>query len=420
VRETPISDGDVAENAVASTAQRSVAPHLNLVRCEAADVGGRIELLSTEAAAGRHAAWSGLVSRSVEPNVFLEPDFALAAAQHIGSAGRPVFLFVTAPSHRGRPGDLIGLAALQLPRRLGGRGIAKSWCHSQAALSLPLLDRSRGGEALDLVFEWLAREYPSVGAILFPCMPLDGPVMKLIGERAAAGRLRMQSIDRRARAVLDGGSDVQALLARQLSGKRLKELRRQRRRLAEAGVLAYVRNEAKDVRGAAERFLALEASGWKGERGTALLKDRGLATFTRSMTRLLAREDKCSIHSLELDGEPIAMGVVLTSGNQAFLWKIAYDERYAAFSPGVQFIVDFMHAQTADCTLVRTDSCAIADHPMIDRLWPDRLEIADVLIGPTAGRAESFAAIARHESIKRRLRAIVKRVYYATIGRRPS
>ena len=114
------------------------------------------------------------------------------------------------------------------------------------------------------------------------------------------------------------------------------------------------------------------------------------------------------------------MGIVLMSGDQAFLWKIAYDERFAALSPGVQFIIDFTLRQTADRTVATTDSCAIPDHPMIDRLWPDRLEIADVLLAPSAARAEAFAAAARRERIRRRLRAFAKRAYYAAVGSHPS
>ena len=104
----------VAVEAVGAAAR---APRLSLVAREPAEGGSHVELLSAEAAAGRRAAWSDLVLRSLEPNVFLEPDFALPAAQHISAARRPVFLLVTDRSRAGKPGELIGLAALHLPRR---------------------------------------------------------------------------------------------------------------------------------------------------------------------------------------------------------------------------------------------------------------------------------------------------------------
>lgn len=419
-RQTAASLGWLAESLAPPTIEVSVrVPRLGLVMRAPTAAGRHVELLSAEAMAGRRAAWSELILRSLEPNVFLEPDFALPAAQHIIAARRPAFLVVSDRAHADEPGELIGLAALHMPR-LGTRGLAKFWCHAQAALGLPLLDRVRGGEALGLMLDWLAREQPGVSAVLFPCMPTAGPVMDLIRAQAVAGRLQLLSYDARARALLHGDSDVQALLSSKLSPKRLREIRRQRRRLAEVGALTFVRGEAADVRSATERFLALEASGWKGTRGTALLNDPGLATFARSMTRLLGCEGKCRIDSLELDGKPLAMGIVLTSGDQAFLWKIAYDERHAALSPGVQFIIDFTLRQTADRVITTTDSCAVPDHPMIDRLWPDRLEIADVLLAPTAGRPEAFAAAARRERIRRQLRAVAKRAYYAAVRGHPS
>ena len=77
------------------------------------------------------------------------------------------------------------------------------------------------------------------------------------------------------------------------------------------------------------------------------------------MTRELAREGKCRIDSLEIDGAPAAMGIMLASGTSGFLWKIAYDERLAALSPGVQFVMDFTRRQLGEARFADTDSCAI-------------------------------------------------------------
>jgi len=60
--------------------------------------------------------------------------------------------------------------------------------------------------------------------------------------------------------------------------------------------------------------------------------------------------------------------------------KIAYDENYARFSPGVQILLDVTQALLDDASLARADSCATADHPMIDRVWRERLPLADRLL----------------------------------------
>ena len=121
------------------------------------------------------------------------------------------------------------------------------------------------------------------------------------------------------RAILDAAPVAETKAITSIaSARRRKELRRQRRRLSETGVRRYVSARAPaEIARATERFLALEHNGWKGARGTALLADPTLATFVRTMTRLMAHEGKCRIDSLEIDGRPVAMGIVITVGDRA-------------------------------------------------------------------------------------------------------
>jgi hypothetical protein len=135
------------------------------------------------------------------------------------------------------------------------------------------------------------------------------------------------------------------------------------------------------------------------------------------MTREFAGSGLCRIDSLELDGRPIAMGIALSSRDQSWLWKIAYDERFANLSPGAQFICDFTRRQLQDDGIRLTDSCAIPDHPMIDRLWPDRLEVTDIAMSITASREEAFHRAADAEERRRQMRDKLKRIYRATVGR---
>ena len=185
------------------------------------------------------------------------------------------------------------------------------------------------------------------------------------------------------------------------------------------GELTYVSSQSPErVRLAVESFLTLEASGWKGGRGTALLSDPSTAAFVRTMTRRLSREGKCRVEALELNGVPVAMGIVLSTGSSAFLWKIAYDESKAAYSPGVQFTIEFTRRQVQLDGVSATDSCAIPDHPMIDRVWPDKLAIADIALAVSGARVVSFGKAFRKELMRRRFREYAKRAFYAATGRR--
>src|SRR5665213_1502868 len=96
------------------------------------------------------------------------------------------------------------------------------------------------------------------------------------------------------RACLDATRDAEELLRDGLGPKKLKEMRRQRHRLAEHGAVAFeVARNPQDVASALETFLTLEASGWKGQRGTALKQDHGDAGFIRRATVALAETGQC-------------------------------------------------------------------------------------------------------------------------------
>ena len=51
-------------------------------------------------------------------------------------------------------------------------------------------------------------------------------------------------------------------------------------------------------------------------------------------------ETAAELDALTVDGRPVAMGIVLRSRDRAFFWKIAYDEAFAAQSPGVQLALE--------------------------------------------------------------------------------
>ena len=199
--------------------------------------------------------------------------------------------------------------------------------------------------------------------------------------------------------------------------KRLKEWGRQMRRLRERGQVQ--RRVAADA-SAVEKFLVLEAKGWKGAQRTALGADAGLAAFTRAMLGSLAQDGRLAIHLLELDGQALAIGLMLRSGDRAFYWKTAYDEAYAEYSPGVQLTLEISRAQQRDATIATTDSCAIEGHPMIDRLWTARLALIDCVVATRPGAARGLALWLAAEAAKLRLKEIAKQAINPLRGRKRS
>ena len=81
----------------------------------------------------------------------------------------------------------------------------------------------------------------------------------------------------------------------------------------------------------------------------------------------------------------MAIVVSLIAGAAAYTWKIAYDEAYARYSPGAQLMLEAPAHLFSDPAVMLIDSCATADHPMIDTLWPERRGIATFVLGPPGG-----------------------------------
>jgi hypothetical protein len=126
---------------------------------------------------------------------------------------------------------------------------------------------------------------------------------------------------------------------------------------------------------------------------------------------LIAFSERGSARIARLDrgGRTIAAGVVLRAGSRAYYWKTAYDERLAEFSPGVQLTIEMSRSLGADAAIALTDSCAIPDHPMINRLWPGRLDLVDAAIALRPGVALGLSLSLLARDAKRRMRERLKR-----------
>jgi CelD/BcsL family acetyltransferase involved in cellulose biosynthesis len=246
-------------------------------------------------------------------------------------------------------------------------------------LGTPLLDRDIADDAVAR----LMREAQRAGAhaLILHDVSVDGAAMKAFTEVLRQGGLRPRLLQSHVRAVLDATRDADELLRDALGAKKLKELRRQRNRLAEHGAIRFdVARTPKEVAPAIETFLTLEASGWKARRGTALMQDDGDAGFVRRATVALAETGQCEIVTLRAGDTPVAAAIVLRHQDRAFYFKLGVDERFAKWSPGVQLTLELTRHLCADPAIALADSTASADHPMINPIWRGRLEIGDVLI----------------------------------------
>ncbi|MGL5734345.1 MAG: GNAT family N-acetyltransferase [Beijerinckiaceae bacterium] len=345
-----------------------------------------------------------LAGRTLEPNAFYEPSF-LAHALHHFKGRLTLVLIWDGPARQ----TLLGLFPLAMPRFDVAAPVLRGWLTPYMTNGAPLIDAEAAEAVFDRFMQWVREEAGQTAAVVFPSLVIDGPVASLIRAQAVRLACPVRTFEARTRAVLRGGRSAPEFLAQNISSKKAKELRRQRNRLAEMGVLSIrTVHDRAGVRAAFEHFMAIEARSWKGSKGTAMMQIPSVAAFARSMVRSMAGEGLVRIDMLELDGTPIAASIQLRSGDRSYFWKTAYDDAYARFSPGVQLAIELSVINLQDQRISLSDSCAISGHPMIDELWDERISVGDLMVAANADRPAAARLAATREGMRRSLRARLK------------
>lgn len=346
-------------------------------------------------------AWRDLVSRAHEPNVFMNPAL-------IEVAGRKLpLLCVTLLAWRGK--ELVGLWAFSI----GTPAVfpvptlnAPAMPHSY--LATPVIDRDCGESTVAALLDFIARDSSLPKIIALNPIVADGPTMQALVRALNARGSKPFVLTQGQRPILKSELDGKQYLEQALSSASRKKLRQHRRRLEEKGKLELnVWDTPESTQEALEDFLRLEASGWKGRGGTALLCDQTEARFVRGMMSALAEHGDAAIHALYLDGKPIGMQIVLRAGPVAFTWKTAYDETIRDFSPGMLLLEDYTRAFLADKGIAFVDSCAYDDSGFM-AAWSERYTIAQVWIHAGRGGSMGFLLLCRLQKAASALRAVAK------------
>lgn len=351
-------------------------------------------------------AWQTLDFWSVEANVFDESRVLPSALAHCDPQGcaRLFLLWEGVP----RQSRLVGLMPLSLERRYGARPLPywQNWLHPNAFLGTPLVAPGHERAFWQALLTQLDGA-PGAG-LFFHCnaLALEGPIAKaLFGLCAEDGR-RCDIVRRHERAFLRSDLGGEAYYEQAVRSKKRKELRRQKRRLEDMGLLEFRRTDGSEgLDGWIDAFLTLEAAGWKGQGQSALdSQDRTRALF-HDMLGAMAQAGRLELLSLEFEGAPIAMLVNLRSGGGAFSFKTTFDESFARFSPGVLLQIE-NYALLDRGDIGWADSCAAPDHPMIDSLWTERRAIGRVSIAIGGGaRRLAFAGLRKAEDMMAARRA---------------
>jgi CelD/BcsL family acetyltransferase involved in cellulose biosynthesis len=332
------------------------------------------------------ARWQALAGRASEPNSFQEPWFVAAGLEQL-TEDRDLRLIEVCDGD-----DSIGIVVICVRNeyaRLPASHV-RNWRHHNDFLGTPLISRGLEAEFWTALIGHLDRARWAPGFLHVNGLLERGPVHSGLAEAAAALGRPAPIVARRSRAALASTLGPEDYLRTNVRAKKRKELSRLASRLAELGqVTSRTWAGGGDLHTWCDEFLALERAGWKGRAGSALASQPKTEAFFRQALAGAAEAGRLQIRRLDLDGRAIAMLINFLAPPGSFSFKIAYDEDYARFSPGVLIQLDNLDILSRG-DIAWMDSCAAENHPMIDRLWAERRSIVRISV-PLAGARRRLA-----------------------------
>lgn len=376
----------------------------------------RITAEATVDPAASPPCWSELADHACEPNPFYHPALlqpALTAIPESLAENRSVRILEA----RDGQGMLVGsLPVVQQVRhgRLPVSNVA-NWMHDQCFYGAPLLRKGHEEEAWGLLLAQLDSNNAGCNFLHLRGFDTDGPAATALASCCAKQRRAIRLVTTHERAMLRSRLGPDEYWTTHVRSKKRKEIRRLSNRLSELGQVTHARLTADgDVGAWARAFLALERSGWKGDQGTSLDSREETRSFFMQSVANAATAGMLDMLRIDVDGAPIAMLVNFRMGTGAFSYKIAFDERFARFSPGILIEIDNLHAVLGDPTLDWMDSCAAPNHPMIDGIWAERRTIGQYRIALNGRGASGLKRRATFAAL-----AATDRLALARKGKRP-
>ena len=320
------------------------------------------------------AEWEDLAAHAVEQNPFYEPWMLLPALEAAGAA--PEIVLVHAGSR------LVGLFPLERRPRYHGLplGELRLWRHALCFLCTPLLRSGFEREALEAFLGWLARD-SGASLLRLHYLPGEGLFHRALLRHFERHPQLMHFTERYTRALFRPRRSAEGYLRAAVRGRRLKEFRRLARRLAGLGRVEY-RQLGRGEHAAQwiGDFLALEARGWKGRAGTALASTGANREWFERIALEAGRRGRLLIHGLYLNGRALALSCKIRAGDGAYAFKIAYDEDYEQYSPGLLLELEQIVRMHGSPRIGWLDSCAVPEHFMANRLWLDRRALETVTV----------------------------------------
>lgn len=232
-----------------------------------------------------------------------------------------------------------------------------AWRGTELAGVLPL--HLRGGRLAAMAnyhtptFCWPARDRAARAALLAAAAATraasvelhalaraDPPAEEAIAVLAAAGRVLLAE-PVHASPVVDTRGDRDAYMSERAS--RMRKLRRLRRKLEREHEASFVLDaDPLDLEADLGRGFAVEASGWKSGRGTAIASAPETEAFYRALARAHHARGELRLGWLHVDGRAVAFSLCLQRARRLYLLKTGYDRAARRDAPGLLLNLDLV------------------------------------------------------------------------------
>ena len=333
--------------------------------------------------------WEELAAAAIEPNVFYEPWMLMPALQAYGNGLRLQFALVFSTEVAGPANTprLCGIFPLELRSHYQGLSrklpfkTLRLWKHKYCYLCTPLIRTGFGREVIAAFFDWVVEGSHNCSLMEFNFIAGDGlfnqALLDYFDRNATLNYISTIFM----RALFRPNADADAYLNSRLR-RTQREVKRNERRLSETGRLEYLALEpGQNIDAWIKDFMRLEETSWKGMAGRALIQDETDRRYFVEVAKEAFRRGKLTMFGLYLDGRPISQTCGFVSGPGAFSFKVAFDERYSRYSPGVLLDFEIIRRLHARPEIRWMDFCSDPFHPSLDRLFSDRRIIQDVVVG---------------------------------------
>ena len=163
----------------------------------------------------------------------------------------------------------------------------------------------------------------------------DDPAVEAVAKASrSAGRLTLVE-NGRVSPLAETTGNLAAYLQK-MDRKARKDLERRRRKLESEQEASFAPVAVPvDLERELAAGFAVEASGWKGERKTAVVRSQITSAFYRGLAEEFAPEGRLRLSAISVNGRPIAFDYCLLDHGRLWILKGGYDEAFRGYAPGL-------------------------------------------------------------------------------------